>query len=72
MIHVTQSENTDSVVTCSWCGKRFPPQGTEQPGQTICEKCVRLLRLAGVSDDEIFSGQPQEDDKPDPPNGSSN
>jgi len=72
MTKEASSENTDGGVTCSWCGRVFQPEGSEQPPPTICEKCVRLLRLAGVSDDEIFSDQPKEDDPADPYNGSSN
>jgi hypothetical protein len=43
----------DSEVLCSWCGKRLPSDGPE--AASVCERCVRLLKGAGLSDEEIFA-----------------
>ena len=48
-----KSDHSGESPVCSWCGRRFQP-GQDEHG-LICEKCVRLLKNAGLPDKEIFA-----------------
>jgi hypothetical protein len=41
---------------CSWCGAQFRNDETDNNGQPVCRRCVRLLMDAGLADEAIFDG----------------
>ena len=48
----TESDRSDDVKACSWCGA--PLLGKEVERGRVCERCVCLLRSKGLADEEIF------------------
>ncbi len=40
------------IIFCGWCDKEI--KDTTISKQGVCSKCFNMLRLAGVSDEEIF------------------
>lgn len=57
------SDRSDSGLLCSWCGKSFSPESTDQAEVFVCPQCVRLLIGAGFSHEEIYRPRPSK--KPD-------
>ena len=47
------SDALRSAPVCSWCGHSLTSHECERPGR-VCDRCARLLRDAGLSDDEIY------------------
>jgi hypothetical protein len=46
----------EECVRCSWCGDPLRGYETGNTERPVCQKCVRLLTDAGLTDDEIFGG----------------
>lgn len=55
-----QVENTN----CSWCGAKILAAEAEQ--LPVCDKCLRLLKGAGVSEEEIFGVEHRAEDEGSP------
>ena len=62
MSEETDSYQLDSGLICSWCGRSFSPESTGQAGAVVCSRCVRRLKDAGISDQEIY-GEPSDSKK---------
>lgn|GEM_PF-5107807 len=45
---------------CSWCGARFTPDAPQN--RPVCARCQRLLKSAGLKDEEIFGYDDQHDE----------
>jgi hypothetical protein len=44
----------DEEPRCSWCNAGLRKDEVESKRQPVCERCVRMLLDAGLSDEEIF------------------
>jgi hypothetical protein len=58
MAEETDSRKGGSEPACFWCGKPLPPHEGDPERERVCERCVRLLRDAGLPDEEIFRREP--------------
>lgn len=47
------NKNYADPVPCKWCARSMPPVAEYVRG--VCVDCYRLLKGAGVSDEEIFA-----------------
>ncbi|PYS80181.1 MAG: hypothetical protein DMF66_00230 [Acidobacteria bacterium] len=45
---------------CMWCGMLLRDEEARRARRPVCDKCVRLLMSAGVSDEEIFGTRPDD------------
>ena len=59
---VCDSDALRNAPTCAWCGRRLAPHECERRG-SVCDRCARLLRDAGLPDEEIFDSEEGDDDE---------
>jgi hypothetical protein len=49
---------------CLWCNALLSDDEARHARRPVCDKCVRLLMGAEVSDEEIFGARPGDSEEP--------
>ncbi|MDQ3817983.1 MAG: hypothetical protein M3362_09850 [Acidobacteriota bacterium] len=61
MADSSDQSNNESTPICIWCEEPIPSEEIES-GRRVCDRCVRLLTKAGLTNGEIFSGKGRDKD----------